>query len=311
MVEGQSLFSWHMKQIIFSGFLGAVLLSAASVYGQTGVAPRADSKLYVRIGAGYGFTHAGQTSILNSPDGPGLYFNGSSATVSGVAGTFESYNTKRGSFGTGGALVVAGGYMIMRHIGIELGVEATVLPRQYEFSAVETGNNDATIKYTTKANLPVYLMPAVMMTTGGKGLNLYGRVGLAIPVADKMKIKLDLTDNGSGGQYALAYDFTQRFSIGFQGAAGLSYPAGRNMRVWAEADGLFRNAYAKKLEVTSAVQNGINVLPSFSRHDQVTEFDFDVTNGPGVGNATSPQKALTSASPYSYIGGKVGVSFDF
>ncbi len=285
------------------------MLSFAAAQSQEAAKPQTNKRFYARFGAGYGFTHAGQTSILLTSNGS-IYFNGSSASASGVAGTSESTSLKRGSFGAGGALALAGGYMLTRHIGIELGAEAVVLPKKYEYNNVQTGNFNYTGKQTTSANLPVYLMPSVLMTTGGKGASLYGRVGLALPFADKMTIKSETVSFNATTD--ATYELTQRFSVGFQGAAGLSYPVGNNLRLWVEAAGLFRNAYAKKLELTRAVQNGVNVLSQVPANQKVIEFDYNLTNATGVTpNPSAPSKELTSAAPYSSIGAKFGLTIDF
>ena len=280
-----------------------VLLCTSTVSAQSEEPDHAvrPSRVYARVGAGYGFVHAGETEL-----------NGNGISGSGIqAGNVYSREVKQASFGSGVSATIAGGYMITQHLGVELGIQATLAPVKYSYSdyVPNFGNSR---RYTTEtyAKLPVYIIPALLLTTGTK-LQLYGRGGIVIPLSDKMTQEETRTGVGPGqSTQVFARALENRFSIGLQGAAGLAYRLSNHLSVWGEASGISRNAYIKRAEITTYTEDGLNALGSYSTNQKVTEYEFnyDVSSQPP---ATEPNKQSTFAIPFGTIGLSVGVKYAF
>ena len=108
--------------------LMAAMLCATIAGAQPGDLKRAKgiSPIYIRVGAGYGFVHAGQMEMN------GKIIDGSETSSA------NSYSValKPASFGSGACADIAGGYMITKHIGLELGIHAVVAPTKYSFTGL-------------------------------------------------------------------------------------------------------------------------------------------------------------------------------
>jgi hypothetical protein len=258
--------------------------------------------MYARIGIGYSFVHAGQTEM----NGSGI--NGSEA----ANGNSFAIEQKPASFGSGFSANLAGGYMITRHIGIELGVHAILSPAKYTYSGYDPAYPSFTRTHVTeiKADLPVYIIPAVVLTTGDE-LKVYGRAGLVLPVSDKMVV----TETYAGSLPGMTTDvFTtkieNRFGMGLQGAGGLAYVLNNHLSLWGEVSAISRNAYIKRSEITGYTQDGLDALPSYTTTQKVTEYDFESSSEHPV-LATEPNRQPTFSIPYSSIGLSVGVKYGF
>ena len=141
-------------------------------------------KWYARVGVGYALPAMSQTTILN-----GLPIDGTSQISAAPIGSGalwqQSVTLKRASFGTGAGACAVVGYMLNAHLGIELGLQSTILPATYSFTEDYTGSVNSTEQYTTKAQPSVSVLPAVVLMSGGKNLRVYGRGGLVIPSQTK------------------------------------------------------------------------------------------------------------------------------
>jgi hypothetical protein len=260
------------------------------------------SPVYIRIGAGYGFVHAGRMEMN------GRNINGSESST----GTAYSLGLKPASFGSGACADLAGGYMITRHIGLELGVHAIVAPTKYTFSGLVPGfGNTRTYISNTYAELPVYIIPALVLTTG-KTLQLYTRVGIVLPVSDKLHNDETRSGNALIGQTEEVFttDLKQRFCMGLQGAAGLAYVLNRHLSIWGEATGISRDAYTKRGTLTGYTEDGVDKLGTYTTSQKVTfyEFNYNVTY---PAQASEPEKQPTFSVPFSSIGMSFGIKYAF
>ncbi|HRO42539.1 MAG TPA: hypothetical protein PL009_06875, partial [Flavipsychrobacter sp.] len=180
-----------------------VLGSAATQSFGQDKAPKNNAPFYLRIGGTYAFSHAGQTAV------GGAYINGSYSSDASYSGgqtsTFsETYDLKKASFGNGITAVVACGAMLHKHIGVELAVSIGITAKKYTYSYVdnETGSSPTyTYKFTQQTTMyqrtPILLMPSVVLQSGGEKLNVYSRMGLALPVAGKFIMERRITENHS------------------------------------------------------------------------------------------------------------------
>jgi hypothetical protein len=256
--------------------------------------------VYLRAGAGYGFAHAGGTEIN------GKIISGSEA----LDGNSYALNVDRASFGSGLAANIAAGYMITKHLGVELGVHAVVSPRKHTFNGLVP--NFANRPYTSVmySKLPVYLVPALVLTTGGR-LQVYSRAGIVLPFSGKLMIKETSAATGQGQtEQVYTSELKNRFTPGFQGAIGLGRALTSHLSVWAEANITSLNVYAKRSELTGYTENGIDGLGAFTTNQKVTEYDFNYET-PLQPAATEPNKAPTFSVPFGSVGLCVGVRYAF
>jgi len=292
-----------MKLIATSLLIIAGILPACSSIAQTEnatIIPHA-SRVYARVGLGYGFVHAAQTEL----NGGGI---DGSATLTG---NVYSKQLKPASFGSGLAATIAGGYMITPHIGVELGVQAILAPSKYTYSDYVPGFGTSR-RYTveTYAKAPIYLLPAVLLTTGNK-LQLYGRAALVVPLSDKMAQEETRTGTGPGQtNQVFTRAIENHFSIGFQGAAGVAYMFSQHFSAWGEVGAITRNAYMKRSEITAYTEDGQDALGSYSTNQKVTEYEFNY-NADSQPSASEPDMQSTFSVPFSSFGFTLGLKYSF
>ncbi len=289
-----------------------IILLAALLFGTAGKAqapdedhPHKPSHTYVRVGLGYGFTFGGQSQMN------GVGINGSET----LSGSTTSMDQKNASFGSGVAAQVAAGYMINRNFGFELGVHAIVAPTAYTFEGpVPLYSGTRLFRSETRANLPVYVIPALVFKTDGQKIQLHARTGLVLPLSNKME-QTEAREPASGvppGQSTEVFtrEITNRFSLGLQGAVGLSYLLNTHLSVSAELNGISRTAYAKRRELVAYTENGLDALPALSTNQIVTEYSnsYDVTEPV---SATQPASQPTYSIPFSSLGLQVGIKYHF
>lgn len=269
-------------------------------------------KFYARIAMGYAFQHAGDIyDALGAPySGTENYDNN---------GNLTDYSYKKASLNTGVHGVLGVGYMLTRHIGVELSGDFGLAPKKYIYNA---NGWDISVGYTSNSTLtehaqaPVYLMPALVLQSGGK-LNLYMRAGLALPLNSKDILnEQDVYPNGGPNSTGTEIDNVElvlksSFSMGYTGAVGLSYELGEHAKVFVEANMLSLSVYAKSFDYTQYNINGTNVLPQYQAQQQAQGASTGA-NFVFSGNANSPTNTLVTRSiPYSSIGLMVGFSFGF
>lgn len=287
-----------MKKI--TNYCIALLLVANATQAQTADNKTPERPFYLRLGLGYAFPHAGNTSGGGVPSGS---VNSS--------GNLSSQSAEKTSFGAGGFATLAGGYMLTEHLGVELGITANLLPPTVEYTEKQTnsGGTNSNSKTSTKAKLPLYLIPAIVIQTGGD-LNVYARVGLTVNVAGKLVTDVDVTQSISGSQSStskITTETTFRTGIGFQGAVGVSYPVMPKLRLFAETNGIAVNQYLKEQEITKYVVNGMDLTSKLTTNAKKTVYESSISS---VSNSNpspnEPTKELMYALPFSNVGIQVG-----
>lgn len=292
-----------MKKAICTLAVMAALMPYRSLAQETGSRHISKSKAYIRAGLGYAFAHAGANDFA------GLPVN-STTTTSTNSGSFTSTrDVKPFSFGAGLNGTLAAGYMFHPNVGLELAVTGILGPKRYiAEETVSSSFASGTERYTTYARTSIAVIPSVVFKVPGRKVDLYSRLGLAIPVAGKMIIEGDWTSS-LGESEETEREATSRFSLGIAGALGVNYHVTSRLGVWLEVNGISRNAFAKRMELTKAVEDGVNVLSLYDTDERVVEFESEYTEGSGAQNPNLPSREQTFAIPYSNIGFAVGVSF--
>ncbi|HTN44951.1 MAG TPA: hypothetical protein VL098_01300 [Flavipsychrobacter sp.] len=269
-----------MKKIIITSSIAA--LSATLALAQAH--EPASSKAYIRAGVGYAFPHAGNS-----------YLKTQSGSFLSASNVYEKY-----SLGAGAHINVAGGFWLFKNIGLELGVHAGIAPKKF---VSKYSNPNETAEAKLYARMPVYLIPSLVLQTGGEKANVYTRLGVVVNVTGK------LTEEYASNSLKWEKEYRMRTGIGFQGALGVSLPMGKSVCFFAEVNGISMSQYLKKTELVMVRDNGIDVLPNLDMADKVTEYSDQVSITYTTANPDpdKPTQAGTYSLPFSNVGFSAGV----
>lgn len=257
-----------------------------------------ESPFYLRGGVGYGLPHAGNTSIAGSYT---------------QSGNLQTTKSKRASFGAGAYAAVAAGYQLSNHIAVEIGVTIGVLGQKFDYTNTTSasGPGSTTAKNTSYAEFPVYVVPALVLQTGGD-VNFYTRIGAVVNVAGKVLDKNESTTvSGTARSTSTStQEYKFQSGLGFQGAAGVSYPVAPKIQLYAEVTGISLNLYVKQSEYTAFTINGKDALSTMTTYDKKTVFEKEISTVTGSSVSPSqPKKELEYALPFSNAGLMAGVIF--
>ena len=261
---------------------------------------------YVRGGLGYATYMAGQTM-----DGTATPYGGSMNNSSTTSTDYVSYSLKKASYAAGVHLFLAGGYMFTPNIGFDLALDINAKPAKYTYSdnniSVPIGNSSITenLTITQHAKTPVLAIPALVMQTNGKKMNLYSRIGLALPLGTKI-IQDQLFNNppGAGAPEPIdyTYEIQNTFTIGLSAALGIQYPLSDRVCLWGEMNFLSMSLFTKQATLTNVTDSGYNVLNQVPDSQKVVHFSKNFTAQQGD---YYHQPAF--AQPFSNIGFTFGV----
>jgi hypothetical protein len=256
---------------------------------------------YVHGGLGYAFPQAGETFGLWE----GVY---SGTSTNPASANNYSYNVNKVSFSSGLRGCLGLGYTINKNVAIELSGDMGIINTKYTYTGINSSAgaiaNGATdnITVTQNAHLPLILSPSLVLQTGGNIWNIYTRLGVAMPLSHKIDIEED-HDYTAGGVSDL-YTFTQSmqtsFSLGFNGALGLSYKLSDNLALWGEMSVLSLALYAKEDDLQAATLNGANNFNNVNR--PVILFSAN-------GSASNNQET-TYAIPFSNVAFNFGLKWN-
>lgn len=290
-----------MKKILI--LIGAAVM-ALPAYAKKKKEPFFDPSFTLRAGFGYALPVAGTETMAYD-----AYIQPINGTQS-YDGTYNSYNLKKASFAAGLGAVIAPGLMLNQHIGVEVGVGLGLAMKQYKFTYTTTApNNPATVNFTSHAEMPVVLLPAIVVSTGDTRISGYARAGLAIPVAGKIVTEESYSDKVNGTESS-TFEVRNRISVGISGAAGVRYKMNRVFGLWAELNGMSLSLMPKTGQYTSLIQNGAQILGQINTSD--THFEYESNYSERDNNSSSqPTKTLAFSSAFSNIGFSVGVSLGF
>lgn len=278
-----------MKKTILMGLALACTTASFAQENKT----MKESGTYLRLGIGYAFPHAGDTYTGTTSSG----------------GTSNSFDFTKNSYGAGFSGGLALGYQFNRHIALELGAGVGIAPKKMENKYTYTGGTFNTESY---AKTPIYLLPAVVISTGNTLVEPYARVGLAVNVGGKVVEEATMTGEFLGMPYTnfQKTEFKQRTGIGFQGALGIKYHLNERVGLWAEVAGISQNIYVKSSEITEYTENGVNKLDTKTTSDRQVNYEFNYTES-GTPNTTVPSTQKAYSNAFSNFGINLGVSFKF
>ena len=218
-----------------------ILLVAMIVTGLNAQAQDQDLQqskgFYLRAGGGF-IAQSGKTEF-NNADPNGITMIQQSTDVS-IDGSTINVKALNGTLGGGFKFNITGGYMFNDYVGAELGIN-------YFNGSEETigkFTSPQLISEETAYIRGVDLMPAIYLTPNFKKLNPYARVGLVMTGGGKLHIETNVRQIDGGGQGTdivvnAKTEVKSKFSTGFAGAAGVTYPIGDKLSLFGEVE--FRN----------------------------------------------------------------------
>ena len=252
--------------------------------------------LYLRTSIGYAFPAAGQTL-----DGTATPYSGSTTVT--VAGP-ENYDLKKASFGSGAYLGVGGGYMFNDYIGVDAAFSFGVAPKKYTFDYTNVPQAYS-VSVVQQATNPSFLIPALVVRSGGDRIKAYGRVGLVMPL--NTEITQDQVYSTTPASHVTDYTFQIKssFSLGFAAAAGVQYQLSDKVKLTAELSFLSLSTLIKEINFTKLSQDGQS-YPT-SADSTITQHTTYSAHTNGVTVSSTNQVAYTQ--PFSNAGFNVGLIF--
>jgi hypothetical protein len=265
--------------------------------------------IYVRAGLGYSLPHAGNYYVA---DGFASRAISGMESYNGTSGT-TIVDYEKASYGAGLTASVAGGYMFNQYLGAELGVNLGISPKKYtmEYTDVTTAGN-FNYTYETRAKLPVYINPSIVLSTGyDKPFQVYSRLGIALPLGGKFTVTGEEINTTTGDVIDFEEEYKFYMSKALTGALGARYSIADNIGLWAEVGGSSLTRYAKSSEYTSFSINGIDAVGLMPVQVRMTEYSTDFSYDPSTASPSSPSQRPSVSMPYGNVGLSLGVDFRF
>lgn len=274
------------------------------------------------LSAGGGFIAQSGKTEYNNADPNGITMIQQSTEIS-TDGSTINIKTLNGTLGGGFKFNFTGGYMFNDYVGVELGINYF------------NGSKETIGKFTSPQLISeeiayirgVDLMPAIYLTPNFKKLNPYARLGLVMTGTGKLQIDTNVKqiDGGGSGTDIVVNAETEvksKFSTGFAGAAGVTYPIGDKLSLFGEVE--FRNfsiksksASIKKYETKAVTGNQSQLVPGQQLADLPTsEKEFIFTDNysqsaTSPSPANEPRKIPTQFVNTSGVGVNLGVKYSF
>jgi hypothetical protein len=248
------------------------------------------------------------------------------------------------AYGRGAHIDFSFGYMFNPYFGVQLDGAylwgATVTANQLYDAAEPLGNSTSIVTRTHSNGLSVNPSLVFRAAKAGAKFAPYARVGLALPIAGAIYHTLDISAPnsplGAGGpvEAEIGVKTEANVSLGFQGAAGVSYTPFPLMTFWGEVNGQYLFVRAKQSTLTeynlTTQGKTSNLLPSLSTYSKVTNFvdqlnvnsnaeDFGkqratsnmtLSGTPGYVNENAGHDELRQVANLGAFGFTVGVTFN-
>lgn len=308
-------------KMISKTLMACVLATTTYVtQAQNDMTPIEDSNFYIRVGTGYSF-QSGKTEFNNADPNELTGIKQSTDITVNADGSSLNVKSLTGTAGAGIKANVTGGYMFNPYIGVELGIsyfhgDKTMIGRLRSPQINSEANT-----YLRGFDVA----PGIFLTPNFKTVSPYARLGLIVPVAGDLTIETIARQKNGGGEgtdilVQATSEVQAKFSVGYFGAMGISYPISDNLSIFGEVEIKNLSIKSKKAEIkeysTTAITGGqsqlipgqqLTDLPVYEREFEFSdEFDQSTTTPP---NQNSPRKIPTQFVNASGTGFNVGVRF--
>lgn len=288
-----------------------ILMTSNSVIAQ---------EFYVRGGVGL-HGESGKTEY-NNADPNGLTNIQQSTDVTINADGTTRVKSLNGTLGSGFKGNLTAGYMFNKYVGAEIGFNYFDGDKKTIGKLSTPEINSEAVAYLRGLDIS----PAILITPGFDKLNPYARVGALLTAAGKLTIESDVLAINAAGpgtdvKVEALTEVTAKFSVGFVGALGATYPIGKNLSVFGEVEFKNFSIKSKSAEIKEYVTTGISggntfLIPGQQLADlpqSEKNFNFsDDYNGTVLGD--DPNQARTIPTQFvnaSGIGVNVGIRYSF
>lgn len=222
--------------------------------------------LFYRFGLGYAIPQAGQTM-----DGTATPLNGSMTNTTSGTTNYTAYDIKKASFSSGLHGTVAVGYLFNEHVGIDVSLSGLFGAQKYSFFDYNVAINGvaSNVEITQSASC-ILATPSLYMQTNGK-INLYSRVGIALPLKTRVyqdQIFTNLPGTGAIQAEDYYWEIKNKFGLGFNAAAGITFRVNRRLSLWTEASFLSLAVFTKEAELKEVYVNGQGGYLQYVSQDQ-------------------------------------------
>ena len=260
-------------------------------------------QLYTRIGLGYAIPQAGQTM-----DGTATPYNGSAVNSSPSGST--TYSLKNMSFGAGVHGDLGFGYMFNKHVGIDVSLDFLLSAKQYTgtIGNVLVDSVPSNVNMNQKGKCTLFI-PALVLQSDGEKMNLYTRVGIALPLRSRVtwdEVYVNLPGTGATEVVDFTWEIKNKLSLGLAAAIGAKFAVNNKMKFWCEMGFLSFAPYTKEANLTEVSVNGQGgYLNQISAAQRVITYSTAFT---GRTNDFFHQPAYSQ--PFSNFSINAGLSFD-
>ncbi len=221
-----------------------------------------------------------------------------------------------GTLGNGLNFTWNPGYMINKHLGVELGVNY-FLGSKIVISETSSSVN-ATDKTTARSN-QLQLIPSLVISTGGDKLYAYAKAGLAIPVFGNTKGLREISVPSPLGSIATEIETTTKgnVSLGFKGSVGIGYNISELIGLQLEVFHTSLTIKPKSRMIDSYTVAGQDVSSMLTVYDKETTYKNEL-NSTSNNSSTNPdystgvaKEELATKTNFSQFGVSLGVKFNF
>lgn len=279
-----------MKKIVL---MAAVLMAGYTVKAQG---------FYLDASVGYGF------GIPSSNLGTESYTD--------LSGNGSYQKPIYGTLGSGLNLTLTPGYMINKHLGVELGINYFLGSKTVISESSSSVN--ATDKTTAHSN-QLRLLPSLVVSTGGDKLYAYAKVGLAIPVFGDTKGLREISVPSPMGLIPTEVETITKgnVSLGFRGSVGIGYNISELIGLQLEVFHTSLTIKPKSRAIDSYTVAGQDISGMLTVYDKETKY-IDELNSTSNNSSTNPnysagvaKEELATKSNFSQFGVSLGVKFNF
>ncbi|MBC9813103.1 outer membrane beta-barrel protein [Crocinitomicaceae bacterium CZZ-1] len=221
-----------------------------------------------------------------------------------------------GTLGSGLNLTLTPGYMINKHLGVELGINYFLGSKTVISESSSSVN--ATDKTTAHSN-QLRLLPSLVVSTGGDKLYAYAKAGLAIPVFGDTKGLREISVPSPMGPIPTEVETTTKgnVSLGFRGSVGIGYNISELIGLQLEVFHTSLTIKPKSRAIDSYTVAGQDISGMLTVYDKETKY-IDELNSTSNNSSTNPnysagvaKEELATKSNFSQFGVSLGVKFNF
>lgn len=237
-------------------------------------------------------------------------------TYTDVAGTGSYSKPITGTLGSGLNITVTPGYMISKHLGVELGIN------YFMGSKTVISESSSSLNFsdkTTAHSNQLRLLPSVVVSTGGEKLYGFAKAGLAIPVlGDTKGIREVSTPTPLGAIPTEINTLTKgNVSLGFRGSVGIGYNISDLIALNLEVFHTSLTIKPKSRTIESYTSAGQDLLGFMDTYDKETNYVGEL-NSSSNNDSYNPDYSTDSAKDeiptktnFSQFGIALGIKFNF